>query len=456
MLEEVIKPHKQILLVEDDSSCAKAIISLLTSKGYDVEAADGGRSAASMVGLRDYDLVLSDIQLPELNGIQLLHYIRQMKASLPVVLMTGYASYANHDEALGLGAAGFLTKPFSSRNLLSIVENAFKRGPVSHDVAEAVGSNYCSIPIDDFVSGKRLDFDVYVRVLDGKFVRIANAGEELQSERLDSYREKQARFLHVLRDDFIKYVELQMKLTDAISHKTSIAEARKNAFLRHANEVLLQHIFIAGVDERSFKYAQDMTAANLSVFARNAGAFSLLELLNSGNDHVFTHSMGVAVYSAMLARAIGWESRATIEKVCLGGLLHDVGLKELPRTLLDKPMRSYSADEHRLYERHPILGVDLLKGVPDISTEVLLIVAQHHENRCGSGYPGSLRDSTLFGLAKVVAIANEFCELTLKSPGNRVYKAEEAIKTLLTVKKPFLDSKMLEAFASLFRGGSRG
>ena len=311
-------------------------------------------------------------------------------------------------------------------------------------------SEFCEIGIDEFISGKKVNLDLYIKLGAGKHVKIAHKGEDLPPERLESYRQANVQYLYVSRADYEKFVAFQLSLAKAMTKTNIIPEEKRRLFIQQANETVLHQIFLDGVNPTSFQHASNITAMNISIVSQHQGLFNLLDQLNSHADFLMAHSLGVSLYATMLARVVEWNSPATLYKVSLGGLLHDVGLKEVPREILEKPFLNHTAEEQKIYRRHPLAGMEMLKSAGDIPSEIPLIVAHHHEYRNGTGYPSGLKDAAIYPLAKIICIANEFCELTIKAPGVKPKSLTEALQFLHAFKKPFLDLKMLEAFTKLF------
>ena len=116
------------------------------------------------------------------------------------------------------------------------------------------------------------------------------------------------------------------------------------------------------------------------------------------------------------------------EKVALACLLHDVGLKAVPAAILEKPRHLWTPEELGIYEQHPIRSVELLRDVKDLSSDVLLMIAEHHENSQGTGFPKRLRDVKISPLGKIVVVGNYFANLMFcPENGSKHYTADEAI-----------------------------
>ncbi len=116
----------KILLADDDSALRRVLEFKLKKHGYDVVAVCDGEEALTRVKDNSYDLLLADIRMPKLTGIELLEKVRSVEPSLKVILMTAYATVPQAVEAVKLGAFDYLTKPFEDDQLLLTIEKALK------------------------------------------------------------------------------------------------------------------------------------------------------------------------------------------------------------------------------------------------------------------------------------------------------------------------------------------
>jgi len=115
-----------ILVVDDEPVVQDAVRWLLRAQGYDVDTAGSGEDALSRIAQHEFDVVVSDIKMPGLNGLDVLERSRALKPNLSVILMTAYASLETAIEALRLGAADYLRKPFELEDLTLSVERALR------------------------------------------------------------------------------------------------------------------------------------------------------------------------------------------------------------------------------------------------------------------------------------------------------------------------------------------
>jgi two-component system alkaline phosphatase synthesis response regulator PhoP len=116
-----------ILVVDDEGAIRYSISKTLQRVGYQVHTAASGEEALEMMQFQDYDVVLTDIRMPGLTGVELLAQIKKQAPDAVVILLTGYASLETAVESLRLGAHDYLVKPSSSQNIRQSVAEGIER-----------------------------------------------------------------------------------------------------------------------------------------------------------------------------------------------------------------------------------------------------------------------------------------------------------------------------------------
>ncbi len=116
---------KKILIVEDEEPISNLIKVNLTAEGYRCTCAFDGKTAADFIEKEDYDLILLDIMLPEINGYELLEYIKPLE--VPVIFLTAKSEVDDRIKGLKLGADDYISKPFQVGELLARVEAVLRR-----------------------------------------------------------------------------------------------------------------------------------------------------------------------------------------------------------------------------------------------------------------------------------------------------------------------------------------
>ena len=114
----------RVLVIDDENSIREYLSMMLEREGYLCDATKDGKKALKLQSQEGYDVVITDIQLPGLSGIDILSKLRENDPSLPVIIITGHASQESAIEALNLGAFYYLLKPVSNEELKQVVRNA--------------------------------------------------------------------------------------------------------------------------------------------------------------------------------------------------------------------------------------------------------------------------------------------------------------------------------------------
>ena len=126
-----------ILLVEDEASLSEPLAFLLEKEGYSVSIAEDGRRAVELFTQGDFSLVLLDLMLPELSGVEVCRAIRSM-SQVPIIMLTAKDSEVDIVVGLELGADDYVTKPYSSRELLARIKAVLRRHVPSDEGDDAL------------------------------------------------------------------------------------------------------------------------------------------------------------------------------------------------------------------------------------------------------------------------------------------------------------------------------
>jgi len=114
----------RVLVVDDEEDFASAIVSRLNKRGFEALAAFSGQQAIEHVKSAEYDAILLDLRMPEMDGLQILGRIRQIDPDVRVLVLTGHGTVANGIGGMQLGAADFLQKPVEINILCASIEAA--------------------------------------------------------------------------------------------------------------------------------------------------------------------------------------------------------------------------------------------------------------------------------------------------------------------------------------------
>jgi len=114
----------QILIMEDEESVAKGLEMVLTDEGYAVDLAQTGRRALDSFHHKDFDLLIADLRLPDIDGMDVIKQVKHDRPDTGVIVITGYSTVTSAVEAMKLGVHDYLPKPFTEDEFMSIVRNA--------------------------------------------------------------------------------------------------------------------------------------------------------------------------------------------------------------------------------------------------------------------------------------------------------------------------------------------
>src|SRR5215472_1301861 len=114
----------RVLVVDDEASIRDLLSKTLALAEYDVDVAPDGRAALERMRLYPYDLLIADLKMPGIDGLTVIREAKRYKADLPVIIITGFSTESSAIEAVNLGVAGYLTKPFRVPQVLAAAARA--------------------------------------------------------------------------------------------------------------------------------------------------------------------------------------------------------------------------------------------------------------------------------------------------------------------------------------------
>ncbi len=118
---------ERILIVDDEDGMRRLLGRVLTREGYETSTVGSGAEALRLVANERFDLVVTDIKMPEMDGLQLLGELKEFEPSLLIIVMTAYGTIENAVQALRLGAYDYITKPFETDEIKLTVAKALER-----------------------------------------------------------------------------------------------------------------------------------------------------------------------------------------------------------------------------------------------------------------------------------------------------------------------------------------
>jgi two-component system cell cycle response regulator CtrA len=119
--------YMRVLLIEDDSATAQSIELMLKSEGFNVYTTDLGEEGIDLGKIYDYDLILLDLSLPDMSGVEVLRQLRVGKINTPIMILSGTSEIDTKVKTLGNGADDYMTKPFHKDELIARIHAVVRR-----------------------------------------------------------------------------------------------------------------------------------------------------------------------------------------------------------------------------------------------------------------------------------------------------------------------------------------
>lgn len=263
-------------------------------------------------------------------------------------------------------------------------------------------------------------FELWIRLASNKLVCVARRGEDIDRTRIARYLEKGLDYLLVRDEDYRTFSAKKNKvIADLMNHPAADFSTKLNLLSKQA-DIVFSSLRLLGFQSEHLEQAQEVQKNTQILMSKNPSLLQLLESLSFFEDKDTTHSLSAGIIATMIAKSQGWIHQSNFEKLNLGGLLHDIGVKYLPPHIQNVSESTLNPEDLELFKSHPVLGRKALSQIAQVPKEVLIIAEEHHEGL--KGYPLKKRDEEVHPLAKVVALADHFAYLTLGYPGAEVKK----------------------------------
>lgn len=474
--------NKHVLVVDDEVSICEILAQFLRKKGYSVSTARNGEDALGILNSSAVDLVVTDIKMPGITGVDLLKYIKENQQSTPVLITTGFPTLDTAIEALKLGAFDYLTKPFHLEEIGEKVRRAivskqleeenllFSKLVSLHEVTKILAS---TLEVTE-LNKKFLDYSIRMAKADGGALLFADSSSKLiisevagenfsknywlerpfvSASRWVASREEPlvmetgmkelpAGVLPIPSDlrSFISFPLRTPSRTIGVLNlaRTSGRDPFSNLDLEIIN-VLASQASISIENVRLYQNIRDN-------YLKTIRAFALA--VEAKDEYTHGHSENVMKYTVVLARHIGLPDQE-IELVKYAGLLHDIGKIGISETILNKPGR-LTPQEFDEIKKHPELGVRIISDVPFLKSLVPLVL-HHHEFYCGGGYPTGIAGNEIPFGARILSISDAYEAMTSDRPYRKSLPQEVAISILEKEKGRQFDPQIVEAFLDIMR-----
>ncbi|TIV75132.1 MAG: response regulator transcription factor, partial [Mesorhizobium sp.] len=157
----------RVLLIEDDSATAQSIELMLKSESFNVYTTDLGEEGVDLGKLYDYDIILLDLNLPDMSGYEVLRTLRLSKVKTPILILSGMAGIEDKVRGLGFGADDYMTKPFHKDELVARIHAIVRRSKGHAQCVHLTGKEYQMLELLSLRKGTTLTKEMFLNHLYG-------------------------------------------------------------------------------------------------------------------------------------------------------------------------------------------------------------------------------------------------------------------------------------------------
>jgi response regulator RpfG family c-di-GMP phosphodiesterase len=486
--------EERILIVDDEAHIRMLCTDILQRENYNVTSLGNSKEALQAARADVYDLLLTDISMPGMDGLELLAAVKETQREITAVLMTGYGTLDHAIQSIHLGAHGFLIKPFSQKELIQAVEDALERSRLSRE------NMRLRLLLPLFEVSKTLLSELNLGVLLDKLTEVAlkETGSDTATVNLieDSGRFVMHSYSGPSRlDSQSKYQEiihtmgqwvLEHKQPLVVFKETLILDSVRNMIAEIGFSGMVTIPFISkdkivgllnlGKKEGEVSYNQSdielmsILCGQAAIAIENAKLFEAVRNKNQeleefcvdsvkalaqaieAKDHITgSHGDRLVNYAMAIADRFSLPKQ---EKIWLGyaAALHDIGKIAVSESILKKPSK-LTSDEYDEMKTHPARGAEILREIKFLAP-VVPIVYYHQEQYNGKGYPEGLRGSQIPIGSRIVAVLDAFDAMTSDRPYRKGLPMNTALNELKRYSGVQFDPKVVESFIEVVQGST--
>ncbi|MCU0610056.1 MAG: response regulator [Chitinispirillaceae bacterium] len=483
----MIAERKKILVVDDEPSICEILDHFLSRNGYDVVRANDGIKALGIVREGNIDLVVSDIKMPGMSGVELLQKIRGFNHTIPVLITTGFPTLDTAIEALKCGAYDYLTKPFHLEEISEKIKRALaqrvleeqnsllKKVASLHEVTKILASTREAKELN----AKFLDFSVRISQSDGAALVFSETSPELTPQENNILGETFRKDFWPKDDPIVMAtrwvienqvpVVIETKTTDLPDGLRKIPP-EISSFVSFPLKTPSRTIGVLNLARVSGRESfSDLELELITVLSSQASiSIDNLQLdsqirdnytatitafakaVEFKDEYTRNHSNRVQEYSVMIAQHLNLPPN-DVEFIKYAGLLHDIGKIGVSKAILTKPDK-LTNEEYDEIKKHPELGAKIIVDVPFLKSLYLLIL-HHHEFFDGSkrGYPKGISGEAIPLGARILSVADAYDAMTSKRSYRDAMPQETAIRILEEEKGRQFDPHIVDAFVRILR-----
>lgn len=493
-------PHEKILVVDDEPNIVQLCNFILTKMGYIVKTASNGTDALRILEGEPFDLLLTDIRMRGMNGLELIDGVKKRDQGIAIVVITGHGTVDMAIESLKLGTLGFIIKPFTKEELVTAVRHATEKSQLIKE----------NIRLRSLMPLFEVNHQLITTDLDHLFSQIVEAARLgtkadrvslmlVDESRQELYLKSHSGFLNITPSkqmtkfgqgvsgvvaktrkpliiqggveqnptliNILEDQEVHSSISVPLIGKGHI----KVSSLTHppkTYECLIGVLSSSKINPDAVPFSESdlefvtLLAGQASAAIENATLYqelhqsyvkmiqALVTTVELKDHYTAGHSQNVSRYAVALAQKIRL-SLNEIDEIKIGGLLHDIGKIGSTEDILLKES-NLTAEEFELMKAHPENAAKIL-GPVGLSETILKIILHHHEHCNGNGYPSGLTREQIPLGARILLVADTIDAMTSDRPYRKAQSLDKLISELNKYSGSQFDPDVVVAFEQLIK-----
>jgi response regulator RpfG family c-di-GMP phosphodiesterase len=487
----------RILVVDDEKVIREILCEFLALEGYVVRGVEDGEKALSELRLRPYDIVISDLKMPKLSGLELLEKTMSEKLGVLTVIMTGFGTVETAIEAMKKGAYDYILKPFKVEEVVHIVQRGLDRQRLQQEnirlrealtlykVSEAIATSLdldhvldvilratvheveCDVATLHLADPHTGRYEERIRLcsddwqVGGQTVPAPNPVELMplfhRGSPILAHGVKANRFLDTIGGGpggkpLVSYAAVPLQVSNRVIGMLNVFSfTRGKQFDEGSRKMLAILASRAAASIENARLYDDLVVKNEALRAANQSleenfqqtVAGFAQALEESDRYTRGHSERVAMYAELLAVGIGMPE-SEVETVVKAGLMHDIGKIGIRYELINKPGK-LSPEEVKMFREHPDKGRRILAPIPCMR-HLIEGAWCHHEFYDGAGYPRGLGKDSIPLVGRIVAIADAYDAMTSDRAYRRALKHEVAVAEIERCAGTQFDPELAELF----------
>jgi putative nucleotidyltransferase with HDIG domain len=476
---------EKVLIIDDEEYILNLSRDILTKSRYMVRTALNGNEGIKLFEKEPFDLILTDIKMPKIDGLDVIRHVRTVNKEIPIIVITGNGTLDIAISSLRLGAQGFILKPFTPAELRASIADALEKTRL---LSENIRMRALMplFEVSKEIIGE-VDPERLLKLIVDFALREAKA-DKVCLALIDEITEKlQVKEYHNLSADFIRDFEktygidiaryiLENKrpfligpdilLPDEFEEFRKSENILSGVCVRLAVRGNIIGFFFIGrtIGEQPFTPSEVELVSVLSDHAAaaidNARLYEKLErsylstivtlsgVVEARDLYTDKHMKDIAEYSVEIAKKLDL-SEKDIENIRKAALLHDLGKVSVPDNILMKEGK-LTADEMEIIKKHPTTGARMIEPVEHLK-QAREIIKHHQECYDGSGYPDGLKGDNIPLGARIVAVADAFGAMTTTRPYRKALSVDQAKAELGKYSGIQFDPDIVEIFFAILK-----